>query len=132
MQTLRLLGPETSDRKAHQKWLHQCRDVLRQACLPSVITHRHEYGDLRKHTLDMEGSLRLYRKTPSGKFRAGLELALSGGMHTQERMQRTKGPLHVNCPLAALSQIPISIGSGNAPSGPTLGESYPGLTNSYL
>ena len=96
--SLRLLGPESSDPKDRQKHLHCCRNLLRQSALIASVTHRHEFGDFRTRAIDFEGTLKLYRKCGSGRFRAALEVVLSGGMHTRERMMRNKGAPHINCP----------------------------------
>ena len=97
-QRLRLLGPLEPTPKNHQVWLHDCREVIKQAAMTSAVAHRHEFSDIRGAALDFQGSLKLFRSMPPGQTRGALELALAGGMLTHERMFRRKGWPYTKCP----------------------------------
>ena len=95
---LRLLGPSKNTKEAKSLWLHQVRDAVKHSAIASAAAHRHEFGDLRNAALDFDGSLKLYRTLKAGRQRAYLELALAGGMLTNERMHRHRGVPWTSCP----------------------------------
>ena len=81
-----------------KRWLHQWRVGLREASVGTFSGHRHEFRLLRGIQTDQTLTFRLQRRMAPGREKAALEVALMGGLLTNGRTQRHKGPPHNQCP----------------------------------
>ena len=96
-QQVDLRAPPKQQRRDYELWSHSWRRALRTGALSTAVVHRHEYRELTNQELDVPASTTLLRSLLPSRDRSYVELALAGGMITNAKCQRHRGPPHTLC-----------------------------------